>query len=74
VEGDPARVDLAQVSRESRSTWVERQLVAAGRAAERAGVRGTPAFELGWTGKRLELVEDGSLDTLRARLDALLAP
>jgi protein-disulfide isomerase len=69
-----ARVDLAQVSRESRSTWVERQLVAAGRAAERAGVRGTPAFELGWTGKRLELVEDGSLDTLRARLDALLAP
>jgi protein-disulfide isomerase len=68
-----ARVDLAEVSREAGSTWVEARMLAAGRAADRAGVRGTPSFELGRTGDRLELVEDGSLDALRTRLDALLA-
>jgi protein-disulfide isomerase len=68
-----AHVELARATRESRSTWVDRQLVTAGSSAERAGIRGTPSFELGPTGGRLELVEDGSLATLRARLDALLA-
>jgi protein-disulfide isomerase len=68
-----AGVDFDRVLDESSSPSVERHLLAAGRAAERAGVRGTPSFELGRTGGRLELVEDGSLDSLRARLDALLA-
>jgi protein-disulfide isomerase len=68
-----AGVDFDRVLDESSSPSVERHLLAAGRAAERAGVRGTPSFELGPTGERLELVEDGSLDSLRSRLDALLA-
>ena len=68
-----AGVDVDRVLDESNSPSVERQMLAAGRAAGRAGVRGTPSFELGPTGGRLELVEDGSLDSLRSRLDALLA-
>lgn len=66
-------VDLERILGESQSPSVERRMLAASRAAERAGVRGTPSFELGQTGGRLELVEDGSLDSLRTRLDALLA-
>jgi protein-disulfide isomerase len=66
-------VDLDLVLSQSSSPAVERQQLAAARAAERAGVRGTPSFELGRTDGRLELVEDGSLDSLRARLEALLA-
>ena len=66
-------VDLDRVLGESSSPSVERQLLAAAQAAERAGVRGTPSFELGPTGGRLELVEDGSLESLRARIDALPA-
>jgi protein-disulfide isomerase len=68
-----AGVQLGHIRRDSHSIAVERQMLAARRAAERAGVHGTPSFELGRTGGRLELVEDGSLESLRARLDALLA-
>ena len=35
----------------SHSSWVERQLTAAGRAAERIGVPGTPFFQVGSHGQ-----------------------
>jgi protein-disulfide isomerase len=54
---------------------VERELTRAAAAAERAGVHGTPAFQVGPTGGRLELVEVSSLgpDGIRPSIDAVLA-
>jgi protein-disulfide isomerase len=61
---------LAQGSR----PWVDRQLSDTAAAAEAAGVRGTPAFEVGRTGGKLEPVFLQSLgpDGLRPAIDAAL--
>ena len=54
---------------------VEPELRRAAAAAERAGVHGTPAFQLGPTGGRLELIDVSSLgpDGIRPAIDAVLA-
>jgi protein-disulfide isomerase len=54
---------------------VEPELRRAAAAAERAGAHGTPAFQVGPTGGRLELVEISSLgpDGIRPAIDAVLA-
>ena len=54
---------------------VEPELRRAAAAAERAGVHGTPAFQVGRTGGRLELVEVSSLgpDGIRPAIEAVLA-
>jgi protein-disulfide isomerase len=54
---------------------VDRALKHAADAATRAGVHGTPAFQIGHTGGRLELVQIGSLgpDGIRPAIEALLA-
>jgi protein-disulfide isomerase len=48
---------LSQVSH----PWVDRQIDVAGRAAQAAQIPGTPAFEIGRTGGRLQLVQLSSL-------------
>lgn len=67
---DPARMLAGRGS-----APVERELAAAQRAAEAAGVRGTPSFQAGPTGGALEPLPVTSLgpEEIRARLDALLA-
>lgn len=59
----------------AQSPWVERQLAAAGRAAERAGIPGTPFFQAGRTGGALTPLRVSALDadTFRRELDRLLA-
>jgi protein-disulfide isomerase len=54
---------------------VEPELRRVAAIAERAGVHGTPAFQVGPTGGRLELVEVSSLgaDGIRPAIDAVLA-
>jgi protein-disulfide isomerase len=54
---------------------VEPELRRAAAAAERAGVHSTPAFQVGRTGRRLELVEVSSLgpDGIRPAIEAALA-
>jgi len=54
---------------------VEPELRRAAAAAERAGVHGTPAFQVGRTGARLELVEVSSLGPggIRPAIEAVLA-
>ena len=54
---------------------VEPELRRSAAAAERAGVHGTPAFQVGRTGGRLELVEVSSLrpDGIRPAIEAVLA-
>lgn len=60
---------------EGSKPWVDRQLATAAEAAEAAGVRGTPAFQVGRTGGALDLVFLESLgpEGLRPALDAALA-
>jgi protein-disulfide isomerase len=60
---------------EGSKPWVDRQLATAAETAEAAGVRGTPAFQVGRTGRKLELVFLESLgpEGLRPTLDAALA-
>jgi protein-disulfide isomerase len=55
--------------------WVGRLLALAARAAQAAGVTGTPAFQIGRTGGRLELVQPGSLgpEGLRPAIETALA-
>jgi len=57
------------------SSSVEPELRRAAAAAERAGVHGTPAFQIGPTGGPLELVDVSSLgpDGIRPSIDAVLA-
>ena len=54
---------------------VDSELRRAAAAAERAGVHSTPAFQVGRTGGRLELVEVSSLgpDGIRPAIEAVLA-
>jgi protein-disulfide isomerase len=60
---------------EGSKPWVDRQLATAAEAAEAAGVKGTPAFQVGRTGRALDLVFLESLgpEGLRPALDAALA-
>ena len=60
---------------EGSKPWVDRQLATAAETAEAAGVSGTPAFQVGRTGRKLELVFLESLgpEGLRPALDAALA-
>ena len=68
-------VDAQRMLDSSESPWVERQLAAAGRAAERAGLQGTPFFQAGRTGGVLAPLRVSALDadTFRRELDRLLA-
>jgi protein-disulfide isomerase len=65
----------ARLRDESKSSWVAAQRGRNDRAAQAAGVTGTPSFQLGRTGGRLELVKLRSLgpDGLVPAIDALLA-
>ena len=55
--------------------WVEAQMAASSRAAKSAGIPGTPAFQVGPTGGKLELVPLSSLgpEGLAPAIDAMLA-
>jgi protein-disulfide isomerase len=68
-------IDVDRMLAETGSAAVERELAAAGRAAQVAGVRGTPTFQLGRTGAGLAPLHVDILDAaaFRAALDALLA-
>jgi protein-disulfide isomerase len=75
VGRDVNGLDAERMLRRRDSAGVDRALAAAAAAAKRAGIRGTPSFELGPTGGRLEPFTVSSLDAapFRKRLDALLA-
>lgn len=68
-------LDAARMLAERGSDAVEHELGAAQRAADAAGIQGTPSFEAGPTGGALEPLAVTSLgpEEIRARLDALLA-
>lgn len=68
-------VDTARMLKESHSSPVERELAAAARAAEAAGVPGTPFFQAGRSGRKLEPLRARALDAaaFRVELDRLLA-
>jgi protein-disulfide isomerase len=68
-------LDAQRMLESTESPWVERQLAAASRAAERAGVPGTPFFQAGRTGGALTPLRVSALDadTFRRELDRLLA-
>lgn len=75
VTGSVQGLDGDRVLAERESALVERQLVAAQQAGAQAGIAGTPSFEAGPTGGRLQPLEIHSLDAaeLGAHLDQLLA-
>jgi protein-disulfide isomerase len=68
-------LDPARMLQGLGSARVARELDAAQRAAEAAGIHGTPSFQAGPTGGPLEPLPITSFapDEIRARLDALLA-
>ena len=59
----------------SGAPWVDRELTKSARAAQAAGVAGTPAFQIGRTGRSLELVQVNSLgpEGLRPAIESALA-
>ena len=71
LEGIAGPKALAQ----SNEAWVTRRLLVASRAAESAGVTGTPAFQVGRTGGKLRLVPVRSLgpEALRPEIESALA-
>lgn len=75
--GDAVRgLDPGRMLAERETPSVEQAMAAAERAAARAGIRGTPSFEVGLTGGKLARLDAGALDAsaFRPRLDALLRP
>ena len=68
-------LDAPRMLESTDSPWVERQFAAASRAAERAGVSGTPFFQAGRTGGALTPLRVSALDadSFRRELDRLLA-
>ena len=68
-------LDGAELLDDRWASSVEPELKRAAAAAEAAGVKGTPAFQLGPTGGRLELVQLGSLgpEAIVPAIDAVLA-
>lgn len=70
-----AGVDLRRLDRIAWSAGTTRTLARAARAAQTAGVEGTPAFQVGPTGGPMRLVSVGSLDeaAIARVLDAELA-
>jgi protein-disulfide isomerase len=68
LEGDRLRAAVG-------ADWIAAERARADRAAQAAGVTGTPSFQLGRTGGRLELVQLRSLgpEGLVPAIDALLA-
>jgi protein-disulfide isomerase len=68
-------LDADRMLSETASGWVEDELTAAARAAEAAGVPGTPFFEAGRTNGELEPLHVRALDgpAFAAELDRLLA-
>jgi len=73
--GSIGGLDAARMLAERESAPVEHELAAAQRAAEAAGIHGTPSFQAGPTEGALEPLPVTSLgpEEIRARLDALLA-
>ncbi len=71
LEEIAGRKALAQ----SNEMWVTRRLQLASQAAEAAGVTGTPAFQVGRTGAKLQLVPVRSLasEALRPAIESALA-
>lgn len=74
IGGSVAGLDPARMLEQRGSAAVERELVAAQRAADLDGVRGTPSFAAGETGGEFEPLVVSSLgpEEIRARLDELL--
>jgi hypothetical protein len=57
-----AGADYPRVRIERDQAWVAGEIAGAAEAAAAAGVSGTPAFELGKTGRKLQRVAPTSLD------------
>jgi protein-disulfide isomerase len=70
-----AGLDYEDVAAERTKPWVAREIATSANAATAAGVAGTPAFELGPTGGRLELLELHSLgpEGIVPAIEAVLA-
>lgn len=68
-------LDTQRMLAGTQSPWVERELAAAQKAADLAGVPGTPYFRIGRTGAALVPLQVAELDadTFRRELDRLLA-
>jgi protein-disulfide isomerase len=68
-------LDLRLLDRVAWRTATDRRIVHSARAAQAAGIQGTPSFELGPTGGPLRVVHPGSLrpEGIRPALDAALA-
>jgi protein-disulfide isomerase len=75
VVGDVPGLDAVRLERDRQSGWTGAQIDAAGAAAQRIGIQGTPSFELGPTGGPLRLVGLTSIgpEGLRPAIDSLLA-
>jgi protein-disulfide isomerase len=78
VLGEVARaagLDPARLARAREQTWVTQELLRAETSARRAGVRGTPSFALGRTGRPPKRIELRSLDAagILPAIDAALA-
>jgi 2-hydroxychromene-2-carboxylate isomerase len=69
-----AGLDADSLRERSSEAWVDVELEQSAALAQSAGVQGTPAFQVGRTGKRLELVELRSLEPsgITPAIDALL--
>jgi protein-disulfide isomerase len=59
----------------SSAPWIDRELTKSSKAAQAAGIAGTPAFQVGRTGGPLELVQVSSLgaEGLRPAIESALA-
>lgn len=68
-------LDPVRLEQDRRAAWTERQITAAAAAARAAGVSGTPSFQIGATGRPLELVALHSLapDGIRPAIESILA-
>jgi protein-disulfide isomerase len=69
-------LDVGSLLERRRDSSLESEIRRSAEAARAAGVRGTPAFQLGPTGGRLELIQVGSLgaDGIVPAIEAVLAP
>jgi protein-disulfide isomerase len=75
VVGAVPGLDPRRLERDRTVSWTGNQIHAAAAAADAAGIRGTPSFQLGRTGGSLHLVALTSIgpDGLRPAIDAALA-
>ena len=74
VVGAVPGLDASRLERDRRSEWTGARIRAAAAAADAAGVRGTPSFQVGPTGGDLRLVSPTSIgpDGIRPAIDSVL--